>query len=92
MAIVTSSGTITAVSTGVSFTPDGPFRLHITGTWVATLALQVSADGSTYDTITTYTTNPDPAPRIWADRGLGTYRLYATAYTSGTATVSMASV
>lgn len=86
------TATIDAADESLSFGPTGPFRMHVSGTWVGTLSLQVSQDGTTYDTITTYSGNPDPAPLINAVSGIGTFRLYATAWTSGSATVVFASV
>lgn len=87
-----TSATIDAQSESLSFGPDGPFRVHIAGTWVGTIELQVTTDGSTYDTCKTYTGNPTTDDLVHATRGIGKYRLYATAWTSGSATVVMASV
>jgi hypothetical protein len=90
-----TSGTILAINTGVSCTiPAGCTGLQyaLTGTWVGTLALQSSYDNVNWVSIndvtstSLYTTNKTSvvltAPYQY-------FRIYSTAYVSGTASVSL---
>lgn len=91
------SGTVTSATTIGPFQPPGnrPFNVFITGTFVGTVELQRSYDGTTYTTVQPYTLSaiaaftapasfmiiePDPACL---------YQLNVTDYTSGTITGRM---
>jgi hypothetical protein len=79
------AGTNSIRVTGVGDTRK--FDISVSGTWVATVTLQVSTDGVSWsDTSTTYTTNTSATYDDSQDNSILYYRLYIKAgdYTSGT--------
>ena len=95
----TASGTITAISQNVALALNGKSgaAIQITGTWVGTLQFEGTVDGTTWSTINgVYAGASTPTPTITANglvrltpSGLAQFRVTATAWTSGTATISM---
>lgn len=69
---------------GVSLERSGVFRL--TGTFVGTVALQGSLDGSAWDTVASAT---NTTAQYFQDRPYPNWRFNCTAYTSGTITKAM---
>lgn len=66
------------------------FPITITGTWVATVALQRSVgDTSSWVTVASYTTNQSTTYNDALDNQTVYYRFTTTAYTSGTAVASL---
>jgi hypothetical protein len=97
---VVASGTIIAVNGAVTTTSldgVGSFTIQITGTWTGTIQFEASVDGTTYVNINARTTNSGTvgvsttangvfrAPRP----GYQFFRCRASAWTSGTATVTI---
>jgi hypothetical protein len=93
----TGSGTITALNGSVAVNTQGcaAVMFNVSGTWVATLTIQATLDGTTWFTVTgqdaqtglaltTTTTNRVIAV---ACGGFAQVRLTATLFTSGTATI-----
>jgi len=85
----TGSFTASGAGTTVPLARPGYFNISLQGTFVATVVLQRSFDGSTWETIT-YSDGSSlswsaPFSSIWSEPGDGvSYRFNCTAYTSGT--------
>ena len=94
-----ASGTIAALNAtvAVALNADSAMRVQITGTWVGTLQFEATVDGTTWvpinavqagstiipqNTTTNGTFSPTPS-------GFASFRVNATAWNSGTATVSI---
>jgi hypothetical protein len=96
----TQTGNITAASQSVTISTQGGFSMtfNVTGTWSGTLTPQfLQADGSTWVSTSVYPTLPGGAAvsTITANGqwqtpvgGFQSFRLFSTAFTSGTAVVS----
>ena len=79
-----STGSITAQNTGITgIFVKGQFSIDISGTWVATVFLQRSYDGSNWRDVESYTANCE---LTYEDKVGSTYRLFVKTggYTSGT--------
>lgn len=95
----TASGTITAISQAVALALNGKSgaTIQITGTWVGTLQFEGTVDGTNWSTINgVYAGQSTPSATITANglvrltpAGLAQFRITSTAWTSGTATISM---
>jgi hypothetical protein len=98
----TATGTIAALNANVQMSAQGvgDVGVTITGTWVATLTFQGTIDGTNWFTIdamplpvtsSSVCAQTTTANGQWtiAAAGLAKVRVIATAYTSGTATVTM---
>jgi hypothetical protein len=93
------SGTLGALNATLDGTTDlgqyGQVRLQVTGTFTGTITFQVSNDGATWITKTLNTPaagagNTAPITGLWfGDIGARYFRPNMTAYTSGTATVTI---
>ena len=96
---VTSSGTISGVSQSVTLNLNSKSgaSIQITGTWVGTLQFEGTVDGTTFTPINgVYAGASTPTPTITINgivrltpAGLTQFRITSTAWTSGTATISM---
>ena len=94
----TGSGTISALNGAVTATTNGAAAVsfNVTGTWVATLTLQATVDGTNWATVTGSVLNIDTTTQSVANNqliniasgGFSQVRLIATAYTSGTASIA----
>jgi hypothetical protein len=87
------TNTIDANGESVSLSAEpGIMEISITGTWSGTLELRHYRSDSDYILANTYTSNPSSVIQIDTPRGQGFYRVVATAWTSGTATVKLGNV
>ena len=95
----TTSGSITAISQSVALTLNGKsgVALQLTGTWVGTIQFEGTVDGTNWVAINgVFAGASTPGPTITANgiirltpSGLAQVRATSTAWTSGTATVSL---
>lgn len=91
-AVVLVSGTFTATGQSSSFRPIGKFNVSLRGTFVGTVAIERSFDGTNWagisrDSSGTAATFTGPAGVICEEvEGDTLYRLNCTTYTSGTVT------
>ena len=95
----TASGTITAISQNVALALNGKSgaTIQITGTWVGTLQFEGTVDGTNWSAINgVFAGTSTPGSTITANgivrltpSGLAQFRITSTAWTSGTATISM---
>ena len=95
----TAPGTIAAVSTNVAIALNGQsgVALQITGTWVGTLQFEGTVDGTNWVTVNgVFAGASAPGPTTTANgivrvtpSGLSQFRVTASAWTSGTATISL---
>lgn len=95
----TASGTIAAISTSVSIALNGQsgVALQITGTWVGTLQFEGTVDGTNWVVVNgVFAGSSTPGPTTTANgivratpSGLAQFRVTATAWTSGTATITL---
>jgi hypothetical protein len=102
MAVISGTSSLTAVGAGTPITLGqaaigGLVNVVITGTFVGTVVIQVSQDGSTWTPIGTTTgyTTTLASTNLQLPRVLGfpiQVRAYCTAFTSGTITVALASL
>jgi len=94
----TGSGTISALNGAVTVTipTSSTVAVNITGTWVATLSFEASTDGTNFFTVLAtpaagglaVSTTTANGAFVSGAGGYLTFRVRASAYTSGTATVS----
>ncbi len=96
-----ASGTITANGQSVTLPyrhfANGGIGVQVTGTWVATLQFEVTIDGTNYVALpmanvnSGATASTTTANGIFAGNvvGVSAFRVTSTAYTSGTATVTI---
>lgn len=95
----TSSGTITASSQSVALALNGKsgVAIQVTGTWVGTLQFEGTIDGTNWVTVNGVVAgNSTPGPTITTNgiirltpSGLAQVRITSTAWTSGTASISI---
>lgn len=96
----TASGTITAVEQSVTISPgrgEGAIACQITGTWVGTIVFEATVDGSTWVAVTAYNPTTQAFSGSAGSNGVSIYpmaafqsfRARASAWTSGTASLSM---
>lgn len=95
----TASGTITAISQNVALALNGKSgaTIQITGTWVGTLQFEGTVDGTNWAPINgIYAGTSTPLTTITVNglvrltpSGLAQFRITSTAWTSGTATISL---
>jgi hypothetical protein len=94
----TGSGTVTALNGSVVATTNGcgSVTFNVTGTWVATLSLEATVDGVTWETTNGSIVALDITTQFFSTNafvvvpcgGFSQVRLIATAFTSGTANVA----
>lgn len=100
MNIRTVSGNAVAVSDAITIdvSDTDEIAVQVTGTWVATLSFEGSVDGTNYDACVivplngTVAVGSTTANLSWYARNvtcLRSFRVRCTAYTSGTATVTI---
>lgn len=95
----TSGGTISVLNGAINLVPNGESTatIQITGTWVGTLTLQGTNDGTNYNTVTGSTVPSGALVTAITANGnwrsnisaYSNFRIIATAWTSGTATVTI---
>ena len=95
----TASGSITAISQNVALALNGKSgaSIQITGTWVGTLQFEGTVDGTNWTAINgVFAGTSTPGSTITANgivrltpSGLAQFRITSTAWTSGTATISL---
>ena len=95
----TASGTTAAVSANVAIALNGQsgVAVQITGTWVGTLQFEGTVDGTTWVAVNgVFAGASAPGPTTTANgvvrvtpSGLAQFRIIATAWTSGTATITL---
>lgn len=96
---VTSTGSIAAVNNEINLVPNGASTatIRVSGTWVGTLMLEGTNDGTNYNTVTgsvvpggalttSITANGDWRSNVTA---YSSFRVRASAWTSGSATVTI---
>jgi len=98
LADLSGSGSIAALNGVVTATTHGcgSCNFNITGTWVATLTIQGTVDGTNWFTVYGIVIGTDAVTQFVSNNlaldvpcgGLSQVRLIATAYTSGTATIT----
>ena len=98
LADITGTGTITALNGSVVATTHGcgSVNFYVTGTWVATLSIQGTVDGTNWFTLYGIVVGTDVVTEFIASDvsldvpcgGLSQVRLVATAFTSGTASIN----
>lgn len=96
---ILSSGSLAALNATVALTLNGQSAatVQVTGTWVGTLQFEGTLDGTTWipiNAIAASTSAPQPTTTVnglyrITPAGLATFRVNATAYTSGTAVITM---
>ena len=93
------SGTIAALNAtvSVSLNADSAMRVQITGTWVGTLQFEATVDGTNWIAVNAVQAGSTVIPQNTTVNGVfsptpsgfASFRVNATAWTSGTATVSI---
>ena len=96
---ITTSGSIATLNGTVALNLNGQSgaTVQVTGTWVATLQFEGTLDGTTWipiNAVAASTSGPIPVTTVnglyrVTPAGLTTFRINATAYTSGTAVITM---
>ncbi|MDI6808164.1 MAG: hypothetical protein QME66_04165 [Candidatus Eisenbacteria bacterium] len=96
---LTGSGTITALDGAVTLNTGGygAVGIQVTGTWVATLAFECTIDGTNYQALDVFPTNGATSVQSTTSNGqfhghvggIQSIRVRASAFTSGTATISL---
>lgn len=85
VATTKASGSFTGTGTSSVIKGMGKWKLITNGTWAAKIDLEISADGTTWETFRAYSgSNNNNVGEAELSDGLGYYRLNCYSYTSGT--------